>query len=68
MKYLTIKEAAATLSLSEKAVRQRICRGQIPHRKLGKRVLISADELEKFLEGLPGRTVKDAIGAVEAAQ
>lgn len=64
-KYLTIPEAAGSLGLSEKALRQRIFRGQVPYRKLGKRVLIPADELEKFLTALPGKTAEEAIVAVE---
>jgi excisionase family DNA binding protein len=64
-KYLTISEAAEPLGLSEKALRQRIFRGQIPYRKLGRRVLIPADELEKFLTALPGKTADEAVAAVE---
>ena len=64
-KYLTIAEAAEPLGLSEKALRQRIFRGQIPYRKLGKRVLIPVDELEKFLTALPGTTADEAVAAVE---
>jgi len=64
-KYLTISEAAEPLGLSVKALRQRIFRGQIPYRKLGRRVLIPADELEKFLTALPGKTADEAVAAVE---
>jgi excisionase family DNA binding protein len=64
-KYLTIAEAAAPLGLSEKALRQRIFRGQLPYRKLGKRVLIPVDELAKFLTALPGKTAEEAVAAVE---
>ena len=63
--YITIAEAAPALGLTEKAVRQRIFRGQLPHRKLGRRVLIPADELEKFLAALPGTTAAEAVIAVE---
>ena len=63
--YLTISEAAGPLGLSEKAVRQRIFRGQIPYRKLGRRVLIPAEELERFLAALPGKTAAEAVAAVE---
>jgi hypothetical protein len=34
-KYLTIAEAAPPRGLTEKAVRQKIFRGQLPYRKLG---------------------------------
>ena len=63
--FLTFAEAAEPLGLSEKALRQRIFRGQIPYRKLGKRVLIPVDELERFLRSLPGKTVDEAVAAVE---
>ena len=64
-KYLTVSEAAPPLGLTEKALRQRIFRGQIPYRKLGRRVLIPADELEQFLTTLPGTTAAEAVAAVE---
>ena len=55
MKHLTVEQTAEVLGLTPKAVRQRISRGQLPFRKLGKRVLVPAVELEKFLFALPGR-------------
>lgn len=64
-KFLTIAEAASPLGLTEKALRQRSFRGQMPYRKLGRRVLIPADELEKFLKSLPGTTAAEAVAAVE---
>lgn len=64
-KFLTIAEAAPPLGLTEKALRQRIFRGQLPYRKLGRRVLIPAEELERFLAALPGKTVAEAVAAVE---
>src|SRR5438309_3738149 len=62
--YVTVAEAAPSLGLTEKALRQRIFRGQVPYRKLGQRVLIPADELEKFLAVLPGTTTAEAVAAV----
>jgi excisionase family DNA binding protein len=63
--YFTIAEAALPLSMTEKAVRKRIERGQLPYRKLGRRILIPVDELDQFLAALPGKTAADAIAAVE---
>jgi excisionase family DNA binding protein len=60
-RYLTIAEAASPLGLTAKALRLRLLRGQIPYRKLGARVLISAAELERFLAALPGQTVEEAV-------
>jgi hypothetical protein len=37
----------------------------VPYRKLERRVLIPADELEKFLAALPGTTDAEAVIAVE---
>jgi excisionase family DNA binding protein len=64
-KYLTIAEAAPPSGMTEKAFRHRLARGQLPYRKLGRRILIPADELEKFLAALPGRTAEEAVNAVE---
>jgi excisionase family DNA binding protein len=64
-KYLTIAEAAPPLGLTEKAVRQKIFRGQLPYRKLGRRVLIPAEELEQILATLPGTTADEAVAAMK---
>jgi excisionase family DNA binding protein len=64
-RYLTISEVAMPLGLTEKAVRKRIERGQLPYRKMGRRILIPADELDQFLAALPGRTAERAVNAVE---
>jgi excisionase family DNA binding protein len=66
--YLTVAATADRTHWTVKAIRGRIARGQLPYRKLGRRVLIPEDELEKFLEALPGRTAKEAIEAVEKAR
>ena len=64
-KYLKVAEAAPILGITQKAVRQRIARGELPYRRWGRRVLIPAQELESFLEALPGKTAKEAVAAVE---
>jgi len=63
--HFTIREVAALIGSTEKALRNRLARGQVPYRKLGRRVLIPADELEKFLSNLPGRTAQEATKAME---
>lgn len=50
---LLIPEAARAIGITEKALRQRIWRGEIPIRRLGKRVLILKSELQEFLSSLP---------------
>jgi excisionase family DNA binding protein len=63
--HFTIREVAALIGSTEKALRNRLARGQFPFRRLGRRVLIPADELEKFLTGLPGRTAREVSEAME---
>ena len=65
--YLTIARAAPVLGITEKALRQRIFRGQIPHRRWGHRIIIDTDELDKFMTGLPGKTAEDAAHAVDTS-
>jgi excisionase family DNA binding protein len=64
-KYLKVPEAAKLLGISEKAAWQRLYRGELPHRRWGRRVLIPMDELEKFLAALPGKTADEAVVTVE---
>ena len=64
--YITIAEAAPALGLTERALRQRIFRGEVPYRKLGRRVLLSAEELERFMNALPGTTAEAAAATVAA--
>lgn len=59
--YLTVPEAAARLGISERAAWQRIYRGQLPHRRWGRRVIIPQDELEEFIKALPGCSVEEAL-------
>ena len=65
--HLTVVEAALVLGTTQKAIRQRIARGQIPFRRWGRRVLIPAAELERFLQALPGCTAGEAVEAAEEA-
>lgn len=52
------------LGISERAVRQRISRGQLPYRRWGCRLVILPDELEAFLNALPGLSSEDAVARV----
>lgn len=47
---LSVDEAAARLGVSEWTVRQAIKRGEIPSRRIGHRVLIPADAIDRFFE------------------
>jgi excisionase family DNA binding protein len=57
--YLTTEEVALLLGRTPKAVRRMVERGQLPYRKLGRRVLFLRAELEEFIEALPGLRAAD---------
>jgi len=52
--YLITEEVALLSGRTPKAIRRMVERGQLPYRKLGRRVLFLRAELEEFLEALPG--------------
>jgi excisionase family DNA binding protein len=47
----SVKEAAQLLGLSKNSAYQGILTGEIPHIKIGKRILIPRNALERFLNG-----------------
>lgn len=57
---LTIPQTAARLGWSERATWQALYRGRIPYRRLGKKVFVLQDELDKFLRSLPGVSAEEA--------
>lgn len=53
---VTIREAAEALGLSERSVAWLLATGKLPRRKLGKRVLIPRESVERLaVRGIPGR-------------
>lgn len=62
---LSVPEAAEVLGISAKALWQRIYRGEVPYRRWGRRVFIPSQDLESFLSTLPGKTLDEAVAAVE---
>lgn len=48
---LNVKEAAQLLGLSKNSAYQACLRGEIPHLKIGKRILIPRVQLERLLLG-----------------
>lgn len=64
-KYLTIAETAQKLGVSEKAIRARVARRQIPFRRFGSRIMFSEMEIDEFLSALSGCDVAEAIAAAE---
>ncbi len=67
-RYLTLEETAQLTGSTIKAIRNRIARGQLPYRKLGRRIIVPEQDLKNFLEALPGRTAQEAVEAVEEAR
>ncbi len=51
---MSVKQAAVFLGLTEKCLRRRIDRGPVPHRKLGRSIMLWRSELEEWRQELPG--------------
>ena len=64
-KLLSVREAAALLSCTEKALYQRILRKEFPARRWGRRVFIVTAELERFVQALDGTSCDEALAKVE---
>lgn len=47
---LTVEEAAATLGVSRASAYEAVRRGQIPHVRIGNRILVPRSQLEKMLD------------------
>src|SRR5438093_8823853 len=58
-KYLNKKDAAPFLGISLKALDHLVSRGRIPYRKLGRRAIFVREELEEFMNTLPGMRPAD---------
>ena len=54
---LDVRGAAAFLGVTEKTLRARVARHQVPFRVWGGRVVFVRAELERFLDELPGCTL-----------
>jgi excisionase family DNA binding protein len=65
---LDVSSAATLLGQSEKWIRKRVERRQIPFRKVGARVLFATQDLQNFLKALPGTTVQEALERLRAAE
>lgn len=51
---LALKERAALLGCNEQAVYKQVYRQALPYRKLGRKVIFLRQEVEAYLNGLPG--------------
>lgn len=58
---MDVDTAAAFLGVSSRALRARIARRQVPFRKFHGRVVLVRSELERFIDGLDGCTLEDAL-------
>jgi excisionase family DNA binding protein len=65
-KLLTLEETALQTGYTVKAIRNLIFRGRFPYLKIGGRVRISEEELEKFLK-ISQRVTAEEAGRREAA-
>jgi len=59
MHFITVREAAATLGVSERRVQQYIQQGRLLAQKVGNLYLIDRLELELFERRPPGKPRKD---------
>lgn len=59
-KLLDVRGAAELLGVSQKVVRARVHRHLLPFRRFGGRVLFVRDELERFVDELPGCSAQEA--------
>jgi len=62
---LNVAEVATLLNMSEIAVRMRVFTNTIPYHRWGKKIVFSEAELDRFIEQLPGLSVKQAAAKVE---
>jgi excisionase family DNA binding protein len=52
---LTVEQTAKLLGLSIHSVYNAVSKGQIPHRRIGRRLLFSRGAILTWLQGSPGR-------------
>lgn len=64
-RYLTVAEVAAKLGMTPKAVYVRVTRGEIPHRRWGRKLVFCEAEIDHFLSALPGVSVLGALARQE---
>ena len=50
LQLIGINDAAAVLGISENTLRQWVCYGKFPYVKVGRRTLISAQDLSEFVK------------------
>lgn len=58
---LDVTACAAFLGTTEKAIRARIDRRQLPFRRFGRRIIFFRSELLRYLDALPGCRPSDTL-------
>ena len=61
-RFVSVRTFAQESGFTERQIRGWIARGLIPHRKLGSRVLLLRDDIDSWLNQLPGSQRRDRIG------
>lgn len=60
-KGMSVKQCAEWLGWTEKCLRGRLARHSIPHRKIGRNIILWQSELEAWRLKLPGCSVEEAL-------
>jgi excisionase family DNA binding protein len=56
--WLSIPEAADYLRISHSTLKKRVASNRVPHRHIGRRVVLRRDELDKWMDDKPGVRVE----------
>ena len=59
-RFLDVSSTAEFFGMTEKGIRKRVERRMIPFRKWGGRIVFVKEELEKFVDSLPGCSLDEA--------
>jgi excisionase family DNA binding protein len=59
-RFISLSKAANYLGLTEKALRKRVERREIPFRRAGRKLVFDLLELDQWFENLPGTTLQEA--------
>lgn len=62
---LNVREGAHYLGTSEKSIRHLIGRGRLPHRRIGRRVVLVKAEIDAWIDTLPGVSLADVSAVRE---
>ena len=63
---LSLKEVAARIRRTERAVRHMVARRTIPFRKIGVKLVFFEDEIGRWLREAPGVSAEEAVRNLEA--